>query len=215
MADTRRLFRPLVIAPVIALSGLAAGCGDRDGVNSYRVPREASGKDSGQSNPAQGLTAYRVDFRGPGGKGGMAGPAARDSKGEVRLLGAIIPAGREGSYTVKLLGPAENVDAVAGAFDTFLKSIRPTGNAVKPLAWEMPPGGREVPLRPNQLRLVTYALGAEGRTVEVAIYPPFGGDLLQNVNRWRTLDIGLPEVGETELPAVVKVLKLGTPAKGQ
>jgi hypothetical protein len=58
------------------------------------------------------------------------------------------------------------------------------------------------------MRLVTFLPPGEGKQPELYLSQPFGGSLLDNVNRWRG-EVGLPPVKETELSSVVTEVKLG------
>jgi hypothetical protein len=136
-----------------------------------------------------------------------AGETPPAKSGEVRLLGAIVPVGDGRSYFVKLVGPADRVGAVEKEFDAFLASVRIPGDGGRPISWTPPPGGREA--RARQMRLVTYALGPPGASVDLYVSDPFSGTLLDNVNRWRKQDVGLPAVTEAELPSVTREVQLG------
>jgi hypothetical protein len=134
------------------------------------------------------------------------GPSAPQTSGPVRLLGAIIPAGNGMSYFVKFVGPADKVDANEKDFDAFLNSVKVPGENGKPVGWTDPPGWKEAPAR--QMRLVTLQK-ADGSAPDLYISDPFSGSLLDNVNRWRTGDVGLPRVTEADLPTVTKEVQLG------
>lgn len=187
------LVPPRRLGPAVAFAVLTvAGCGDPEGVRTYTAPRstEASGRD----RPAL-----------PPGHPEVGAVAA----GEVRFLGAQIgiPARPGESYFVRLLGPADRVTAVEKQFDAFLASIRVPGEGGKPISYTPPPGGREGPA--NAMRVVTYTLDAPGGGVEMYLSVPFGGDLLDNVNRWRVQSVGLEKVTKDQLPAVVTEMPLG------
>ncbi len=151
---------------------LLAGCGPKEEIRSYTVPK-------------------------PEPEGG--------SGGKYRLLGAIIPVGDGQSRFVKSAGPADKIDAVAPQFDTFVKSIRVTDPA-KPVVYTVPEGWRPGPAK--QMRVVTFLVGPPEKPAEVYISDPFGGSLLDNVNRWRN-EAGLPKITEEELPASVTEVDLG------
>jgi hypothetical protein len=125
----------------------------------------------------------------------------------VRLLGAIIPAGDGTSFFVKFVGPVEKIDANEKDFDAFLGSIRVAGNREKPITWTVPAGWKEAP--PRQMRVVTLQK-VDGSAPDMYISDPFAGGLLQNVNRWRKGDAGLPETTEADLPNSTKEVMLGT-----
>ena len=164
-----------------------AGCGNsEDGIKTYKV---ANPDDKGKPEDKKG-----------GGDPAETGPA------KIRLLGAIIPAGEGTSFFVKFVGPIEKVNASEKDFDAFLNSIRVPGEGGKPVSWTVPPGWKEAPAR--QMRVVTLQK-ADGSAPDLYISDPFAGGLLQNVNRWRKGDAGLPEVTEADLPSVTQEVQLG------
>lgn len=123
--------------------------------------------------------------------------------GEQRMLAAILPRG-EKSWFVKLVGPPDVVAAHAQAFERFIRSLRFTKDAAKPLAWTVPEGWREEPGQ-GEFRYATLRVAPElEATVSSA-----GGSLLDNVNRWRG-QIGLKPVGDAELAKLAKAV----PAEG-
>ena len=126
-------------------------------------------------------------------------PPDADAEPKYRMLGAVIPAEPGYSWFVKFVGPIETVDPLAADFDTFVKSIRPDDK--KP-TWTAPPKWTEAAARPT--RLATYQNGA----VEMYLSGPFGGSLLDNVNRWRK-EVGLRALKESELKDAVAEVKLG------
>ncbi len=158
-----------------------AGCGPNDGVRSYSVPKAAEPT----PNP----------------------PAAAETPGgpnKARLLGAVIPVGGGMSRFVKFSGPSEKIDPHAAAFDELVNSIRvPAGGAP---TFTAPAGARPGPQK--QMRLATFQFGPADAPVDLYISDPFGGTLLENVNRWRK-EVGLADVTEAELPSVTKEVRLG------
>ena len=127
------------------------------------------------------------------------------ASGGMRLLGAMIPVGPESTRFVKFSGPAAKITPYEAAFNAFVQSIRlrdPQG----PLEYQAPQGARPGPDR--QMRQGTFQFGTGGDTVDLYISDPFGGSLLNNVNRWRD-EVGAKRVTEAELPTVVKDVTLG------
>lgn len=118
---------------------------------------------------------------------------------KYRLLGAVIPAEPGYWWFVKFVGPSEVVSPHREGFDGFVKGIKP--DATKP-TWTAPLNWTEAPAKPT--RLVTYTNG----TAEMYLSGPFGGTLLDNVNRWRR-EVGLRELREPELADNVTEIKLG------
>lgn len=166
------------LTPLVCLVALA-GCRPDDEVRTYTAPKS-------KDTP----------------------PAAAAAPGEDtdRLLGALIPAADGQLYSVKLSGPIAAVSAEADRFRAFVESIRVTGDPSKPLTYTVPAGWK--PGRERQMRLATFVVGDGPKPLEVAVFPPFGGTLLANVNRWRE-QVGAKPVTEAELPAAAPELKLG------
>ncbi len=69
--------------------------------------------------------------------------------------------------------------------------------------WDVPDRWRRVPGQ-RPMRVATFEIPLEHETVEVAVtrFPGDVGGVLANVNRWRG-QMGLPAIGEGDLPAVV------------
>lgn len=127
---------------------------------------------------------------------------AGDAK--YRLLGAIIPDGKGYSWFVRFYGLIDQVSPHEEDFQTFLKSLRLSGDGVKSLTWTVPAGWSVGP--PKDMRIVTLKKGA----AEFYVSSPIGGSILDNVNSWRDKIVGIAEVTEAELPAVTTELLVGT-----
>jgi hypothetical protein len=109
------------------------------------------------------------------------------------------------SRFVKFSGPSEKIDPHAAAFDELVQSIRiPAGGG--PPTYTAPASARPGPQK--AMRLVTFQFGPSNDPVDLYISDPFGGSLLENVNRWRK-EVGLAEVAEADLPSVIKEIRLG------
>jgi hypothetical protein len=150
---------------------------------------------AGCGKPVDDIRAYTV----PREKEPAKKPAGPETGDKFRMLGAIIPAEPGYSWFVKFVGPAEVVSPLEADFQTFVKSIRPDDK--KP-AWTAPPKWTEAP--PRATRLATFKNGQ----AEMYLSGPFGGTLLDNVNRWRK-EVGLRDVTEAELKDVTTEIKLG------
>ena len=166
---------------------------------------------AGCGSSDDGIKTYKVAVPDQKGKPAVDGDPVPDGPPKVRLLGAIIPLPNGDSYFVKLVGPIEKIDPHEKTFDAFLNSIKVPGEGGKPISWTAPAGLPEGP--PNQMRATSFvvvpASGPREKSIDLYISQPFGGDLLQNVNRWRADDVGLPKVTAAELPAVTKEVMLG------
>jgi hypothetical protein len=135
---------------------------------------------------------------------------ARTGGPSRRLLAAILPEG-DHNWFFKFIGPTRFVSEHKDEFEHFLRSIRLTGQAGRPVQWDLPEGWREV--EPNRRfgQVAAFQL-PEGGPPAVTISQA-GGDLLLNVNRWRTQQLGLPPITEADLPQVTKDGKInGIPA---
>lgn len=118
---------------------------------------------------------------------------------KYRMFGAVIPAEPGYWWFVKFVGPTEVVTPLETDFYAFVQSIKP--DEKKP-TWTAPDKWAVAPARPT--RLVTFTNGA----AEMYLSGPFGGTLLDNVNRWRR-EVGLRDLKETELKGGVLETKLG------
>jgi len=143
-----------------------------------------------------------------------------------RVVVAVLARGNT-TWFFKLDGDPPVVEKEKKAFLEFLQSVefveapalaemaRPSsapeavpGAAPGKPAWEVPAGWQEVP--PTQMLLAKFNLAGEaGSRAEVTVssFPGTMGGLLANVNRWRG-QLGLPGVGESDLPQVVSALDL-------
>lgn len=115
----------------------------------------------------------------------------------VVVLAGLLAVGcgpEEGVKTYKVAGP-----------DGKDKPDDKKGTGDKPVSWTTPEGWKEGPGK--QFRIAT--LQKEGAP-DLVLSGPFGGNLLQNVNRWRSGDAGLPEIAQADLPTCTKEIKLGS-----
>ncbi|GIW84431.1 MAG: hypothetical protein KatS3mg107_0091 [Gemmataceae bacterium] len=168
-----------VVLVTLLMFGLNS-CGPTDEIRTYNAPRE---KESDK-------------VAAPGG--------GTQGKG-MRLLGLIIPKSPGESWFVKFSGPVEQIEPHVGAFDAFVQSIRVSPDSAS-LTYTPPSGWKAAP--PRAMRLVTFLPPGEGKQPELYLSQPFGGSLLDNVNRWRG-EVGLPPVKEADLSSVVTEVKLG------
>ncbi len=80
---------------------------------------------------------------------------------------------------------------------------QPKQNAGRP-KWTVPEGWKET--EGNQFSLAAFAVQADGKSVKTTVSTA-GGDLLQNVNRWRG-QLQLPEWSQEEFVKAIKTLKV-------
>ena len=131
---------------------------------------------------------------------------------EVRLLAAVLDHGEDQWY-IKLVGEADAVTAQGTAFDAFVKSIRFTLKGARPATWTVPEGWQEVPAAGKKgIRPLATFRTSEALRAPLATVFRFGqkSPLLDNVNRWRRIDLGLaPLRDEDELKGIVERARAG------
>jgi hypothetical protein len=123
----------------------------------------------------------------------------------TRLLAAIIPHGQQ-TWFFKLVGPVAQVDEQKEPFDQFIRSVRFTDNAERPITWTKPNGWRE---RPGaEMRYATFYVGPQDQP-QLTVFKFSGpaGSVLDNINRWRG-QIGLGKIQEGELDQISTKLQL-------
>ncbi|MFV1958187.1 MAG: hypothetical protein ACC662_02115 [Planctomycetota bacterium] len=171
-----------------------------------------------------GLPARRVDLTGT--YGGMRGDQGLEN---ARLLGliAVLP---KNALFLKMVGPADVVEAERAHFDAFAASLKPkpharpttpSGRGQPPsegpapagpgrppaLRWDVPEGWEERPARP--MREVTLApKGSKGTEAYVAILRGDAGGMAANINRWRG-QMGQPPLSSAEIAALLRLEVLG------
>lgn len=173
-----------------------------------------------------GAPAVLVDVRGT--FRGMSGPSIAGA----RLLGIIVPQGGQ-SVFLKLIGPAEEVEAEREAFLAFAKSLReapagslPAGHpptaagegapprrprpTTAPLAWDVPPGWEEVESRPPRLATFRPANTKDTQCL-VTVLGGAGGGVAANLTEWRR-QLGLGPLTDGEYAALERTSLLGTTA---
>jgi hypothetical protein len=128
----------------------------------------------------------------------------------LRVVAAMVKQD-DATWFFKLLGPEAAVARHKAEFESFLKTVSFTPkDKEKPIAWRLPEGWREVPGK-SELRFATFRLGPDEAPLEVTVVPFAGeaGGELANVNRWRSLDLGLNDIGQDELDRIAERLKVG------
>jgi hypothetical protein len=147
----------------------------------------------------QGKKVTRVDLEGQAPRAPAKAPFA-NAKIPTRLLAVVAPAAEGGSWFFKLMGPAETVAKQEAAFDAFVSSIQFTDDKDKPVTWTLPEGWRE---GPRKGRYATILTCPEDETIELTVMPA-GGNLLDNVNRWRRDQLSLEELKADALDTVCR-----------
>ena len=143
-----------------------------------------------------------------------------DGKFRARILVAELTRGNT-SWFFKMTGESEFVAAQKEKFLQFLKSVSfvenvapqnfsaPVANATENQnanpnvnsIWTIPPDWKSQP--PSEFLLAEFSIQTNGVTAEVNVAElnGDGGGLQANVNRWRG-QLGLPQISETDLPAL-------------
>jgi hypothetical protein len=133
-------------------------------------------------------------------------PASPPAEVKERIVGVIAPNGNgPGWYFFKMRGPADQVAGQLPAFESWVASVRfvKLDNQAT-VIWDTPSGWTEG--RGDAFRMAVFKSGAaEKLDISVA---EARGSLLDNVNRWRRDQLGLPEVGAGELDALLQWRKL-------
>ncbi|MCE9554201.1 MAG: hypothetical protein K8T91_12610 [Planctomycetes bacterium] len=109
---------------------------------------------------------------------------ANEDVPRLRMLTAIIP--HDGQvWFFKLLGTDAAVTGLAEPFEQFVRSIRFTDDAKKPVEWKLPKDWQEQPASGS--RMATIRMQANGQPAELTVTPlgPEAGNVLANVHRWR------------------------------
>ncbi len=150
-----------------------------------------------------------------------------DLRGEkLWTRAAIVPRG-ERVWFFKLTGNPKTVEAQAGNFDAFVKSIRFGGSVTEPPAtvppaeaggpvstratgeprWEAPESWVQQPQRP--MRFATFFTSQDPGAPEVVV-SSFGafGTMKDNINRWRNM-VGLAPVDDEKEQPVEKITVAG------
>ena len=135
-------------------------------------------------------------------------PEPADDKSKVRLLAVMAPAGKAKMWFFKLMGTPEQVTPeTVTAFDQFIASVHISDDNLhkgKPMTWTLPAGWTEGPTKSG--RLATLYVSPDHK-LELAI-TMFGGSELENVNRWRVQQVGLPGIKEAQLDEVAPPIKV-------
>ncbi|MBI1371272.1 MAG: hypothetical protein GC159_00715 [Phycisphaera sp.] len=192
--------RPIPIQWIAAAAGLTcltllSGCGD-DEIQAYTVPHVAKVAPSTDAPTAA-----------PQPVAPMRPMTTQATSGPQRMLGAMAPHG-DGVWFFKLSGPPEAIGQVAGAFETFIKSLKfGEGGQV---TWTTPAGWSEEPA--SGMRIATFHVDAGGSHLDLAVtkFPAIAEmqSVLANVNRWRG-QMGLTPVTEAQLGDVTKTIDAG------
>jgi len=121
-------------------------------------------------------------------------PSSRAQE-KVRLLAAIIKRGDD-VWFIKLLGPVPAIKSQQPTFDRFLDSLNFPPSGEPAIAWTLPEGWTHE--KGKGMRFATFKLSDGDAPLEVTI-TKLGGEsasIVDNVNRWRKLDLGLTAISD-------------------
>ncbi len=179
----------------VLLTVLAAGCGQGDRIEKYTVEKSAA---SAEDPP---ISSPHPDGTSAPGAGSEAGPTDVAEAVAQRLLGAILPRGRQ-FWFFKAVGAPEALAPHAERFAALIESIRFGEEADAPPTWKLPQGWTQEPA--SGMRLATIKLDPDDPALEISVIPLplMGGDaeayVLNNVNRWRA-QVGLGPITPKQL----------------
>jgi hypothetical protein len=127
-------------------------------------------------------------------------PAEKD-----RLL-AVLVIEKDKAWSFRMSGSESAVAAHREKFEQLLQSVK-FGNE-PPLKWTLPDGWKDE-LGGNEFRFATIKTGPQPKMLEVTVVglPKEGGNLLDNVNRWRR-QFSLPDTDEDHLGDMAKDIVL-------
>jgi len=177
--SSRDAFRRLASFALIGLIG-TLGCKPPEQVSRYTAPKDPIDVDTISDDPEGDEPADRV-------------------------LGAITAAGKPGEeswYFFKIRARPKAVERHVAAFNEFIESLKFAENG--PPSWTVPAGWREVGSQGPD-RIATFKMKKSETNVELAV-TRFGGPLLDNINRWRVEQAGVPAITEAEIETKCKVL---------
>ena len=179
--SSRDALRRLASFVCIGLLG-TLGCEPADQVSKYTAPKDPIDIDYLSDEPEAGETKDRV-------------------------LGAITAAGKPGEeswYFFKIRSKPKAVERHLDEFNEFIKSLKFVENG--PPSWTVPPGWLEVGAQGRD-RIATFKMKKSATSVELAV-TRFGGPLLDNINRWRVEQAGIPAITEAEIETKCRVLMI-------
>jgi hypothetical protein len=166
---------------------VSAGCKPAEQVTKYTAPRDPVDLDTISDEPDEG-------------------------EAKVRILGAIAPAGRPGSWYFFKFQPAQMgqtyspkaLERHKADFDAFIRSLKfpPDG----PPTWTLPAGWKPVEVRSSiSTRLATFRMKKSETIVDLAVSEA-SGPLVDNINRWRVQQAGADPITEADIDTKCQVL---------
>ncbi len=102
------------------------------------------------------------------------------------------------SFFVKMVGPKTLIDGESARFDAFCKTLK-VGKGNPPFEWTKPDEWNDV--EGTAMRIANFNFGPDKKGECYFTVLPGGGQLLANLNRWRT-QMGLPDATLQEAEAL-------------
>ena len=181
----------LCLLPTAFCLLLLAGCGPKEQIQRYSVPKPEK---------LEALHHLTRSQR-PAAQPAVGGPA--------RMLAAMIPLEEQGWF-FKVSGPPEIVEPHAADFNKFVRSIRVSPETGKP-SWKLPDGWTED--AGSSMRFATMRIGTADKPLELSVIVlPRNEEnetayILANVNRWRG-QLQLPPIEADDLTTETKRIEL-------
>lgn len=122
--------------------------------------------------------------------------------GNVRLLAAIVPAGKD-TWFFKLVGRADVVQAVEPAWDALVSSLTLNEKADPAVSWKVPDKWTEARGTPPRIATIKPD-GVPNLEIAVTKFAGTGGELKPNLDRWRRLDLGLNPIPSRAVEKVTR-----------
>lgn len=116
-----------------------------------------------------------------------------------RLLTVMVP-GDDTTWFIKLMGPAPEVAKHVQTFDAFVATVHFSPKGEPPIEWTVPENWTEEHSDKRFEAVIRFA--GKGMPLPITISRlggPQAKDLLANVNRWRTKQLGLDKITENDL----------------
>ena len=186
----------LLGSPILAVL-LATGCGSREPIQSYDVPKEKV------AEPPAVASAEPAETAEPAEVGEPAVDPAEVGEPTHRMLAAILPVGNR-AWFFKVVGPVAAVEKRAEEIDKFFAGIRPGENG-RP-TWELPAQDWKEE-QGGGMRAATIWIPTDGDPLELTVIPAMG-DVLSNVNRWRG-QMKLPPASQQQLAELTREIEAG------
>lgn len=128
---------------------------------------------------------------------------------KTRILGVILPE-KDHTWFFKLMGPEPTVKAEAENFNKLLESVKinEAATAGSPIQFTPPAGWKSQGA--SQMAMINYAMGPADQMAKFTVTQLEGpaGGVLENINRWRHTQLGLPPVTEAELPNITSLVTI-------